>query len=141
MGDAGQGEEPTTTLTIGETSQVTDQLQAVRLADVPRRLHNLAYVALHEGGVERAVALFRQHLDAFRRERIARGIAEGLAGLACVAAAFAATWRAARALTPEGALANEPDAPAAPCHDGVAPAIARPEPLADPLGGPASAPV
>jgi tetratricopeptide (TPR) repeat protein len=57
--------------------------------DIPRLLHNLGYVALREGDAERAEALFRQGLDLFREIGVERGIAEGLAGLAAVAAARA----------------------------------------------------
>ena len=63
--------------------------------DVPRLLHNLAYVALDAGDFRQADTLFRRSLDQFRAERVGRGVAEALAGLACVATVRGATGRKA----------------------------------------------
>ena len=65
-------------------------------SDVPRLLHNLAYVALHADDVPHAAALFRQSFEQFRAERIGRGLAEALAGLAAVATVQGQPLRAAR---------------------------------------------
>lgn len=65
-------------------------------ADVPRVLHNLGYIALHADEYVRAGALFRDSLMRFFTQRSERGIAEGLSGLAGVAAATRQPERAAR---------------------------------------------
>lgn len=55
-------------------------------AENPRLLHNLGYVALHTGDVTVARARFARSLAESRSMGMHRGIAEGLAGLAAVAA-------------------------------------------------------
>jgi predicted ATPase/DNA-binding XRE family transcriptional regulator len=59
-------------------------------------LHNLAYVAVHERDHDRAAALFGESLRLYQRAGDQRGVAECLAGLACLAAAFGQHERAAR---------------------------------------------
>jgi hypothetical protein len=56
-------------------------------SDVARALHNLGYVARHQGDNERAEANFRESLSMFQELGNKRGMAEGLAGLAGLAAA------------------------------------------------------
>ena len=50
--------------------------------DLARFIHNLGYVAQHEGDFTRAESQFRKSLTMFRRFGNRRGIAECLAGLA-----------------------------------------------------------
>jgi hypothetical protein len=65
-------------------------------------------VALHEDDAARAAALFGESLEQFCAEGTERGIAEGLAGLACVATAqgeqlaAARLWGAAEAVRDAG---------------------------------------
>ncbi|HEX9438952.1 MAG TPA: tetratricopeptide repeat protein, partial [Roseiflexaceae bacterium] len=64
--------------------------------EIPRLLHNLGYVALRLGDTAQAQTHFWHSLDLFRELGIARGVAEGLAGLAAVAAIEGQPERAAR---------------------------------------------
>ena len=64
--------------------------------DGPRLLHNLGYVALHRSDTRQATASFVKSLAIFRDLGNQRGIAEGLAGLAAVAAVTDRPARAAR---------------------------------------------
>ena len=69
--------------------------------DIARAQHNLGYVALREGDVAQAQALFKGSLALFQTVGIQRGIAECLVGLASTAASQGtcpAIVRAARLL-------------------------------------------
>jgi non-specific serine/threonine protein kinase len=57
-------------------------------------LHNLGYIALHEGDSTRASTLFHESLGLFQQRGEQRGIAECLIGLGSVAAATAQPERA-----------------------------------------------
>jgi tetratricopeptide (TPR) repeat protein len=72
--------------------------------EIPRLLHNLGYVALLRDDPEQAYAHFRTSVEMFGELGMARGVAEGLAGFAALAAAVgrpehaARLWGAAEAL-------------------------------------------
>jgi tetratricopeptide (TPR) repeat protein len=61
--------------------------QQLSLRDDPSRVHNLGYVALAEGRLERAAELFTDALRTFRRAGDQRGIADCMIGLGCVRSA------------------------------------------------------
>ncbi|NTU81291.1 MAG: helix-turn-helix domain-containing protein, partial [Chloroflexales bacterium] len=65
-------------------------------AELPAILHNQGYVALGQGDVGAAQELFRESLRRQHGRGNVRGLAEGLAGLAAVAAAMGASTEAAR---------------------------------------------
>jgi len=52
--------------------------------EIPRLLHNLGYLALHAGDSTRARSLFVESLMGFRAIGQNRGLAEPIAGLACL---------------------------------------------------------
>ncbi len=69
--------------------------QAEAPAEDARLAHNFGYLALHDGDVDGAEALFRQGLAMFRVMVMKRGICECLAGLAAIGAARGqAEWAA-----------------------------------------------
>jgi hypothetical protein len=52
--------------------------------EIPRLLHNLAYLALHAGDTARARSLFVESLMGFRAIGQNRGVVEAIAGLSCL---------------------------------------------------------
>jgi hypothetical protein len=54
-------------------------------SDIVRPIHNLGYVAFHEGDYRRAGELFKESLMLFKEQSNKRGMAECLVGLAGVA--------------------------------------------------------
>ena len=66
-----------------ETEQLYELADAK--SDHARLIHNLAYIAQHEGDLETAEDNFRESLESFLELGNKRGIAECLAGLAAVA--------------------------------------------------------
>lgn len=53
--------------------------------EIPATLHNLAYVCLYQGDIERAHALFYESLEAQRAQNDREGVLEGLRGFAALA--------------------------------------------------------
>jgi predicted ATPase len=68
--------------------EALDQAHSIGASsDEPRLLHNLGYIALHDGDVVRGESLMQQSLLAFQESNSLRGMAEGLNGLGAVALA------------------------------------------------------
>ncbi|HEY3227848.1 MAG TPA: tetratricopeptide repeat protein [Roseiflexaceae bacterium] len=65
-------------------------------SEIPRLLHNLGYVALRRGDTAQAQTHFWHSIDIFEELGMNRGVAEGLAGLAALAAVKRQPERAAR---------------------------------------------
>ncbi len=72
--------------------------RADAVGDQARLIHTMGYMALHDGDVARADALFRESLDAFRKLGNKRGMIECLAGLAVVGVVLGDPARAATLL-------------------------------------------
>jgi tetratricopeptide (TPR) repeat protein len=81
-------------------------------SDLPALLHNLGYVALHAGDLVRARALFVESLALHRKVGNHAGMAEGLYGLAAIAAVQQQPQRAARLFGAAGTAATTSAMPA-----------------------------
>jgi predicted ATPase/DNA-binding SARP family transcriptional activator len=71
--------------------------------EIPRLIHNLGYLALHTNDTRLARERFVQSLQAYHSMQQQRGLAEPIAGLACIAAVTGTAVAAARAATLWGA--------------------------------------
>jgi hypothetical protein len=81
-------------------------------SDLPALLHNQAYVALHAGDRARARGLFAESLALQRMVGNRAGVAEGLYGLAAVAAVQQQPQRAARLFGAAAVIAETSAMPA-----------------------------
>jgi ATP/maltotriose-dependent transcriptional regulator MalT len=64
--------------------------------EIPATLHNLAYIELYQGDIERAHALFRESLEAQRAQDNREGVLEGLLGFAALASTTGLAAESAR---------------------------------------------
>jgi Tfp pilus assembly protein PilF len=66
--------------------------------DIARSLHNLGFIALHQGDLESADKHLHEALNLFRQIKLERGVAECLTGFAALAAACGQPVKAAQLL-------------------------------------------
>lgn len=123
-----EGDDPAAALHYSESLRIYRAISSV--PEIPRLVHNLGYLALHAQDLQLARERFVQSLRAYQSIQQQRGMAEPLAGLACINAVAGTAAAAARAAALWGAATALATAARAPIWPADRAERARYEPLA-----------